>query len=103
MTDSAVAGEAAGIGMGLIFAGISSTGSQKAIEEMLTYAHDTQHEKIIRGLALGIALITYGKEEEADTLIEQLLRDKVKQDISILCDNVRRTQSCGGAAYMQLH
>lgn len=42
--DSAVAGEAAGIGMGLLMAG---TGSEKA-NEMLSYAHDTQHEKIIR-------------------------------------------------------
>lgn len=40
-----VAGEAAGIAMGLLLAG---TGSEKAAE-MLAYAHDTQHEKIIRG------------------------------------------------------
>jgi 26S proteasome regulatory subunit N2 len=39
---------------------------------MLTYAHETQHEKIIRGLALGIALVMFGKEEGADTLIEQV-------------------------------
>lgn len=43
-TDSAVAGEAAGISMGLLMVG---TGSEKA-GEMLAYAHDTQHEKIIR-------------------------------------------------------
>ncbi|ERN01812.1 26S proteasome non-ATPase regulatory subunit 1 homolog A [Amborella trichopoda] len=71
-TDSAVAGEAAGISMGLLLVG---TASEKA-SEMLTYAHDTQHEKIIRGLALGIALTVYGREEEADTLIEQLTRDQ---------------------------
>eukprot|EP00268_Persea_americana_P033165 TRINITY_DN328_c0_g1_i6.p1 TRINITY_DN328_c0_g1~~TRINITY_DN328_c0_g1_i6.p1 ORF type:complete len:1072 (+),score=241.76 TRINITY_DN328_c0_g1_i6:176-3217(+) len=71
-TDSAVAGEAAGISMGLLMVG---TASEKA-SEMLAYAHDTQHEKIIRGLALGIALTVYGREEEADTLIEQLTRDQ---------------------------
>ncbi|CAO2200986.1 unnamed protein product [Urochloa humidicola] len=71
-TDSAVAGEAAGIGMGLLMVG---TASDKATE-MLAYAHDTQHEKIIRGLALGIALTVYGREEEADTLIEQMTRDQ---------------------------
>uniref|UniRef100_A0ACD5V2P7 Uncharacterized protein n=1 Tax=Avena sativa TaxID=4498 RepID=A0ACD5V2P7_AVESA len=71
-TDSAVAGEAAGIGMGLLMVG---TASEKA-SEMLAYAHDTQHEKIIRGLALGIALTVYGREEEADTLIEQMTRDQ---------------------------
>eukprot|EP01018_Ginkgo_biloba_P031110 Gb_01242 [translate_table: standard] len=71
-TDSAVAGEAAGISMGLLMVG---TASEKA-GEMLAYAHDTQHEKIIRGLALGIALTVYGREEEADTLIEQMTLDQ---------------------------
>ena len=69
------------------------------------YARDTQHEKIQRGLALGIALVReekslhdsigillnffffafqtfflqlmYGQLEEADALIEDLCRDKV--------------------------
>lgn len=73
-TDSAVAGEAAGIAMGLLMLG---SASDQALEEMLAYAHDTQHEKIIRGLAIGIALVMCGREEEADTLIEQLTLDKV--------------------------
>lgn len=71
-TDSAVAGEAAGIAMGLLMVGSAS----ERAGEMLAYAHDTQHEKIIRGLALGIALVVYGREEEADTLIEQMVRDQ---------------------------
>ncbi|KAL5569962.1 hypothetical protein UlMin_026537 [Ulmus minor] len=71
-TDSAVASEAAGISLGLLMVG---TASEKA-SEMLAYAHETQHEKIIRGLALGIALTVYGREEEADTLIEQMTRDQ---------------------------
>ncbi|KAI8369483.1 armadillo-type protein [Radiomyces spectabilis] len=71
--DSAVAGEAAGLAMGLVMLG---TASQEAIEEMLQYAHETQHEKIIRGLAVGMSLIMYGKEEQADGLIDQLLDDK---------------------------
>ncbi|CAA0839995.1 26S proteasome non-ATPase regulatory subunit 1 homolog A [Striga hermonthica] len=71
-TDSAVAGEAAGISMGLLLVG---TASEKA-GEMLAYAHETQHEKIIRGLTLGIALTVYGREEEADELIEQMTRDQ---------------------------
>ncbi len=73
-TDSAVAGEAAGLAMGLVMMG---TASPKPIEEMLQYAHETQHEKIIRGLSVGISMIMYGKEEVADSLIEQLLSDKV--------------------------
>ena len=72
-TDNAVAGEASGIAMGLVMLG---SASQEALSDMLTYAHETQHEKIIRGLAIGIALIMYSREEQADTLIEQLCMDK---------------------------
>jgi 26S proteasome regulatory subunit N2 len=71
--DSAVAGEAAGLAMGLVMLG---TANGRACEDMLNYAQDTQHEKIIRGLAIGMALIMYGREEGADTLIEQLSRHK---------------------------
>ncbi|PWN48456.1 putative RPN2-26S proteasome regulatory subunit [Violaceomyces palustris] len=72
-TDSAIAGEAAGYAMGLVMLG---TGSSKAVEEMLQYAHETQHEKIIRGLAIGIAMLFYGKEEQADGMIDTLMADK---------------------------
>jgi 26S proteasome regulatory subunit N2 len=73
--DSAIAGEAAGYAMGLVMLG---TASDKALDEMLQYAHETQHEKIIRGLAVGIAFLMFGKEEEADVLIERLLADAVR-------------------------
>nr|CDI55816.1 probable RPN2-26S proteasome regulatory subunit [Melanopsichium pennsylvanicum 4] len=72
-TDSAVAGEASGYAMGLVMLG---TGSEKAVDEMLQYAHETQHEKIIRGLAIGISLLFYGKEENAEAIIDTLLADK---------------------------
>lgn len=72
-SDSAVAGEAAGYAMGLVMLG---TASEQAVDEMLQYAHETQHEKIIRGLAIGLALLFYGKEEKADTMIDTLLGDK---------------------------
>lgn len=49
----------------------------QAIEDMVGYAQETQHEKILRGLAVGIALVMYGRMEEADALIESLCRDKV--------------------------
>mmetsp|Transcript_9967 Transcript_9967/g.33256 ORF Transcript_9967/g.33256 Transcript_9967/m.33256 type:complete len:702 (+) Transcript_9967:430-2535(+) len=71
--DSAVAGEAAALAMGLLMLG---SASPKAIEEMLGYAHDTAHEKIIRGLAIGIALCMYGREEEADSLVTTLLHEQ---------------------------
>jgi len=69
---NAVSGEAAGYGMGLVMLG---TGSSK-VEEIFTFAQECQHEKIVRGAAMGMALIMYGREEEAETLIEQLARDK---------------------------
>ncbi|KAI9896325.1 hypothetical protein N3K66_008497 [Trichothecium roseum] len=70
--DSALNGEAVGLSMGLIMLG---TGNVKAIEDMVTYAHDTTHEKIVRGLSMGMALIMYGRQEGADALIEGLLND----------------------------
>ena len=71
-TDSALNGEAVGIAMGLIMLG---TGNIRALEDMIQYAHDTQHEKIVRGLALGMALIMYGRQEAADELVSGLLED----------------------------
>lgn len=37
---------------------------------MITHAQDSKHEKIIRALSISLALLMYGKEESADTLIE---------------------------------
>ena len=71
--DGAVAGEAAGLAMGLCELGSKSA---SAIEDMVAYAHKTQHEKILRSLAVGISLVMYGRSEEADPLIESLIRDK---------------------------
>ena len=70
--DSALNGEAVGIAMGLIMLG---TGHVKALEDMIQYAHETQHEKIVRGLALGMALIMYARQEAADELAGLLLDD----------------------------
>ena len=72
-SDSAVSGEAAGYAMGLVYLG---TGSAQATEEMLQYAQETQHEKIIRGLAIGIALLHYGRESAAAETIDTLLTHK---------------------------
>ncbi|GJJ08770.1 hypothetical protein Clacol_002989 [Clathrus columnatus] len=72
-TDSAVASEAAGYAMGLVKLG---SGAEDCSDEMLQYAHETQHEKIIRGLAIGMAFIYYGKQEQADSIVEKLLADK---------------------------
>ena len=71
--DDAVTGEAAGIAMGLVMLGSKSA---LAIEDMVAYAQETQHEKILRGLAIGISLTMFSRLEEADTLIETLCNDK---------------------------
>lgn len=71
--DSAVAGEAAGLAMGLVMLG---SGQKEAIDEMLQYAHETQHEKIVRGLAIGLGLIMYGKEDQCEELVNVMLADK---------------------------
>jgi 26S proteasome regulatory subunit N2 len=71
-TDSAINGEAVGLSMGLVMLG---TGNISALEDMIQYAHDTQHEKIVRGLSMGMALIMYARQEAADELINGLLED----------------------------
>ena len=70
--DSAINGDAVGLAMGLVMLG---SGNVTAIDEMIIYAHETQHEKIVRGLALGMALIMYARQEAADELINSLLDD----------------------------
>jgi 26S proteasome regulatory subunit N2 len=61
--NSTVAGEASGYAMGPTMLGTAAS----------------QHEKIIRGLAVGVALIYYGRQEEAD---EILLAEKVRPNLS---------------------
>lgn len=75
-SDSAVAGEAAGIAMGLVMLGSHGSKREEAQTEMLQYAHDTRHEKIIRSLAIGIALLNFAKEESADEIIHQLIEEQ---------------------------
>lgn len=43
---------------------------------LFQYAQETQHEKILRGLAVGIAFTMYGRLEEADPLVASLTADK---------------------------
>lgn len=71
--DSAIAGEASGYAMGLVMLG---TASADSVHEMLSYARETQHEKIIRGLAVGVAFIYYGRQEEGEETIKALLAEK---------------------------
>ena len=65
-TDSATAGEAAGIALGLLCAG---TATEKATE-LLAYAHDTQHEK---ARALFIICVSGPLNWGANSLYNQVL------------------------------
>lgn len=69
-SDSAVSGQAAGLAMGLVMLG---SGNAEAINDMFAYAQETQHEHIIRGLAVGIAMLNFGREDEALPIIDKLL------------------------------
>lgn len=89
-------GEAAGLALGLVMLGSKSA---QAIEDMVGYAQETQHEKILRGLAVGIAMVMYGRMEEADALIESLCRDKVSKHrildyFSVKCAPKSAIQQC---------
>ena len=83
--DSAVAGEAAGFAMGLVMLG---TAAEDPVNEMLVYARETQHEKIIRSLAIGVAFIYYGQQEKADETVKTLLKDKVRISVTTCCSLV---------------
>ncbi|KAJ2789743.1 proteasome regulatory particle base subunit [Coemansia linderi] len=69
--DSAVAGEAAALGLGLALMGSNDA---RALDEMLAYARETEHEKIIRALAVGVGLVAFGRKQDADALVARLLQ-----------------------------
>lgn len=87
-TDSAVAGEAAGIAIGMVLVGTGAGSTRNSlpaadkeeimelVSELKNYARETQHEKIIRGIAIGLALMQFGQEENADAFIEDMRSDR---------------------------
>lgn len=68
--DVATSGEAAAFGIGLTLLG---TGDETAINDLFTYAQETSHGNITRGLSMALALINYGRQEQADELIDKML------------------------------
>lgn len=46
------------------------------VEELVKVAEETDHEKIIRSVSVALSLVMFGREEQSDTLIEQLLISK---------------------------
>jgi 26S proteasome regulatory subunit N2 len=87
-TDSAVAGEGAGLAIGMVLVGSGAGNVEnnldpsiaeeiaEIITELKNYAKETQHEKIIRGIAMGLALINFGQEEHADPLIDEMRNNR---------------------------
>ena len=49
------------------------TANDPVLTDLLQFARESQHEKILRGIAVGIALLYYQRQEEADSVIETLL------------------------------
>ncbi|VDM61464.1 unnamed protein product [Angiostrongylus costaricensis] len=68
--DDAVTGEAAGLAMGLVMVGSLNSA---AFQDMVQYTCDTQHDKIQRGLRTGISLLGYGRQDESESYISQLI------------------------------
>lgn len=66
--DNATSSEAAGYAMGLVMLGQPS---ERVLDEMISYASETQHEKIVRGIAIGTALIMYGKRHASAEVVEK--------------------------------
>mmetsp|Transcript_31663 Transcript_31663/g.76643 ORF Transcript_31663/g.76643 Transcript_31663/m.76643 type:complete len:1171 (-) Transcript_31663:211-3723(-) len=84
-TDSAVAGEAASMAMGMVLVGsgagnAASSGQNEELAEIVAelrnYSRETHHEKIIRGIAMCLALVNFGQEENADASIEEMRSDR---------------------------
>eukprot|EP00917_Polyrhabdina_sp_WS-2016_P031445 GHVP01067088.1.p1 GENE.GHVP01067088.1~~GHVP01067088.1.p1 ORF type:complete len:1004 (+),score=222.34 GHVP01067088.1:233-3013(+) len=68
--DSAVPGEAAAMAIGLLTCG---AGNKKSLDELISYAKDSQHDKIKRGCGLGIAMGLFKQENAAIGTIDELL------------------------------
>ncbi|KAL7420934.1 proteasome regulatory particle base subunit [Cryptotrichosporon argae] len=66
--DNATSSEAAGYAMGLIMLGQPN---EQYLDEMTAYAAETQHEKIIRSIAVGVALTMYGRRDGAKAIIDK--------------------------------
>lgn len=76
--DGCIPGEGAAYGIGLLLLGRAKPDdwTAEAMTTILSHVHETKHEKIIRALAMAMALASYAREEAAETLIETLARDR---------------------------
>ena len=63
-------GEAAGYALGMVMLG---SGSQETIDEMIRICENTEHEKIMRGIAMGLGFVLYGCGARANDTIQRML------------------------------
>ena len=69
-TDKPEPGEAAGYAIGMIMLGSCD---QTTTDEMIDIISNTEHEKICRGIAMGLGFVMYGRAEEANPTIERCI------------------------------
>jgi 26S proteasome regulatory subunit N2 len=67
--DGPEAGEAAGYAIGMIMLGC---GWRDEMEELVNFCGANEHEKVKRGVAIALALMMYGREDESETLTQVL-------------------------------
>jgi 26S proteasome regulatory subunit N2 len=67
MKGETVISEAAALGIGMLMAG---SGNLEVITQLLEFGADTDREKIQISIGQAVAMIMFGQEDQADTVIE---------------------------------
>jgi 26S proteasome regulatory subunit N2 len=65
--------EAAGYAIGMVMLGC---GPCDMIHDLLTIARPNEHEKVVRGIGMALALMMYGREDESETIVQALLTSR---------------------------
>lgn len=66
-------GEAAGYALGMVMLG---SGDKSMIDRLIKYANTTNSEKIMKGIAMGLGFIMYGREHQGNQLASELLSSR---------------------------
>lgn len=79
--NDATSSEAAGYAMGLVMLGQPN---ERVLEELISYTAETSHEKIVRGIAIGTALIMYGKRHASAEVVDKFTSSTVSLVVPLL-------------------
>lgn len=76
--DQTTTGEAAAFCLGMIFSGqgVATPTAESLVTDLLSYAHETQHERVIRAISIAVALIACSQAEAMQPTITQMLADQ---------------------------